>query len=73
MFFSLIQALKGWRPDVILLTVPGLPVCIPAALLGGIYGSPVILNLQDILPDAAVHVGLISNQKIIKILNLPCR
>ena len=68
MFFSLIQALKGWRPDVILLTVPGLPVCIPAALLGGIYGSPVILNLQDILPDAAVHVGLISNQKIIKIL-----
>ena len=68
MFFSLIQALKGWRPDVILLTVPGLPVCIPAALLGGIYGSPVILNLQDILPDAAVHVGLISNQKLIKIL-----
>lgn len=68
MFFSLIQALKGWRPDVILLTVPGLPVCIPAALLGGIYGSPVILNLQDILPDAAVHVGLISNEKLIKVL-----
>ena len=68
MFFSLIQALKGWRPDVILLTVPGLPVCIPAALLGGIYDSPVILNLQDILPDAAVHVGLISNQRLIKIL-----
>lgn len=68
MFFSLIQALKGWRPDVILLTVPGLPVCIPAALLGGIYGSPVILNLQDILPDAAVHVGLISNVKVIEIL-----
>ena len=68
MFFSLIQALKGWRPDVILLTVPGLPVCIPAALLGGIYGSPVILNLQDILPDAAVHVGLISNKKLITIL-----
>ena len=68
MFFSLIQALKGWRPDVILLTVPGLPVCIPAALLGGIYGSPVILNLQDILPDAAVHVGLISNEKMIRVL-----
>lgn len=68
MFFSLIQALKGWRPDVILLTVPGLPVCIPAALLGGIYGSPVILNLQDILPDAAVHVGLISNKKVIRVL-----
>jgi colanic acid biosynthesis glycosyl transferase WcaI len=65
---SLIQALKGWRPDVILLTVPGLPVCIPAALIGGIYGSPVVLNLQDILPDAAVHVGLINNDKLIKAL-----
>jgi colanic acid biosynthesis glycosyl transferase WcaI len=67
-FFSLIQALKGWRPDVILLTVPGLPVCIPAALLGNLYDSPVVLNLQDILPDAAVHVGLINNEKLIKIL-----
>ncbi|MBE9166163.1 glycosyltransferase family 4 protein [Pleurocapsales cyanobacterium LEGE 06147] len=67
-FFSLIQALKGWRPDVILLTVPGLPVCIPAALLGNLYDSPVVLNLQDILPDAAVQVGLINNEKLIKIL-----
>jgi colanic acid biosynthesis glycosyl transferase WcaI len=67
-FSSLLQALKGWRPDVILLTVPGLPVCIPAALLGILYDSPVVLNLQDILPDAAVHVGLINNEKLITVL-----
>ena len=30
---SFFQALRGWRPDVILLTVPPLPVCLPAALL----------------------------------------
>ncbi|AFZ36585.1 glycosyl transferase group 1 [Stanieria cyanosphaera PCC 7437] len=65
---SLIQALNGWRPDVILLTVPGLPVCVPAAIVSGIYGSPIVLNLQDILPDAAVHVGLINNQTMIKVL-----
>jgi colanic acid biosynthesis glycosyl transferase WcaI len=65
---SMFQALRGWRPDVILLTIPGLPVSIPATILGGIYNCPVVLNLQDILPDAAVHVGLIKNQKVIKVL-----
>jgi colanic acid biosynthesis glycosyl transferase WcaI len=65
---SVIQALFGYRPDVILLTVPGLPVCLPAAALGGFYRAPVILNLQDILPDAAVHVGMISNPKVINLL-----
>lgn len=69
MIFSFLQGLGGWRPDVILLTVPGLPVCIPASILGWIYGCPVVLNLQDILPDAAVHVGLITNQRLIKILS----
>jgi colanic acid biosynthesis glycosyl transferase WcaI len=65
---SLIQAFNGWRPDIILLTVPGLPVCVPATIVSGIYNSPIVLNLQDILPDAAFHVGLIKNQKMIKVL-----
>jgi colanic acid biosynthesis glycosyl transferase WcaI len=67
MGLSFIQALNGWKPDVILLTIPGLPVCLPAALVGWIYRVPIVLNLQDILPDAAVHVGLITNPKLIKI------
>lgn len=67
MFLSFFQGLQGWRPDVIFLTVPGLPVSIPAAILGWIYHSPIILNLQDILPDAAVHVGLIRNSKVIQV------
>ena len=61
------QGIKPWKPDLIFLTVPGLPVCLPASVLSKIYGCPVILNLQDILPDAAVHVGLLSNQKVIKV------
>lgn len=64
---SFIQALRGWKPDVILLTVPPLPVCIPAALLGFLYSRPVVLNLQDILPEAAVHVGLLTNKFAIKV------
>ncbi len=65
---SMMQALRSWRPDVILLTIPGLPVALPATLLGKMYNCPVVLNLQDILPDAAVHVGLMKNQKVIEIL-----
>jgi colanic acid biosynthesis glycosyl transferase WcaI len=64
---SLTQALRGWRPDAILLTVPPLPVSVPAALLGWFYSCPVVLNLQDILPDAAVHVGLLTNKKAIRV------
>ncbi len=64
---SIVNALLGKRPDVILLTVPPLPVSIPAALLGWLHRAPVVLNVQDILPDAAVHVGLLKNPKLIRI------
>ncbi|MEA5568749.1 glycosyltransferase family 4 protein [Anabaena sp. UHCC 0399] len=63
-------ALFGWRPDVILSTSPSLPVCVPAALLGWLRGCPVVLNLQDILPEAAIHVGLLKNKWLIKIFSV---
>lgn len=65
---SFFQALRGWRPDVILLTVPPLPVSVPAALLGLIYNCPIVLNVQDILPEAAIHVGLLKSKTMIRIL-----
>ncbi|MEH2348888.1 MAG: glycosyltransferase family 4 protein [Nostoc sp.] len=67
-FTSLPQALKGERPDAILLTVPPLLVCLPATLIGWLYNCPVVLNVQDILPEAAVRVGLIKNKLMIKAL-----
>ncbi|MEJ6483122.1 glycosyltransferase family 4 protein [Nostoc punctiforme UO1] len=67
-FTSLPQALKGERPDVILLTIPPLLVCLPATLIGWLYNCPVVLNVQDILPEAAVRVGLIKNKLMIKAL-----
>lgn len=63
-------ALFGWRPDVILSTSPSLPVCVPAALLGWLRACPVVLNLQDILPEAAIHVGLLKNKWLIKIFSV---
>lgn len=67
-FTSIPQALNGWRPDVILLTVPPLMVSLPAALLGCLYDCPVVLNVQDILPEAAIRVGLIRNKWMIRAL-----
>ncbi|WP_204105991.1 MULTISPECIES: glycosyltransferase family 4 protein [Spirulina sp. CCY15215] len=66
-FFQALFAQYNRRPDILILTVPGLPVGIPASILGWIYKCPTILNLQDILPDAAVHVGLLTSKTAIKI------
>lgn len=63
---SFIKALQGWRPDVILNTSPSLPVAAPVALLKLIYRCPTVLNLQDILPEAAVQTGLISHPLAIR-------
>lgn len=62
---SFLQALRGWRPDIILFTSPSLPASVPVALLGQIYRCPTVLNLQDILPEAAVQTGLITSPKAI--------
>lgn len=67
---SFVPALFGWRPDVILSTSPSLPSCVPVALLGWLRACPVILNLQDILPEAAVHVGLLKNKLLIQLFRL---
>lgn len=69
-FTSFMPALFGWRPDVILSTSPSLPVCLPATLLGWLHRCPVVLNLQDILPEAAVHVGLLKNKSLIRVFSI---
>ena len=69
-FTSLPQALNGWRPDVILLTVPPLLVTLPAIFLGWFYHCPVVLNVQDILPEAAIKTGLLKNKFMIRTLEV---
>lgn len=65
---SLAQALRGPRPDVILMTSPPLPVVLPAVLLSHLYSCPIVLNLQDILPDAAIRLGLLNNKLLTRLL-----
>lgn len=67
---SFVKALQGWRPDIILHASPSLPVSIPVALLKLLYRCPTVLNLQDILPEAAVKTGLIRNRFAIKLFEI---
>ncbi|MEO1589999.1 MAG: glycosyltransferase family 4 protein [Cyanobacteria bacterium J06632_22] len=67
---SLFQALKGWRPDVILSTSPSLPASVPVAVVKTLFSCPVVLSLQDILPEAAVQTGLITNKVAIRAFEL---
>lgn len=64
---SMWAAFWGWKPDVILYTSPPLPVSIAVALLSLWYQCPTVLNLQDILPEAAIYVGLVSNPLSIQV------
>lgn len=56
---SLMQALNGWRPDVIFATEPPLLVCVPVALYAWANRCPFVLNVQDIVSEAAVRVNLL--------------
>ncbi|MFN6558650.1 MAG: glycosyltransferase family 4 protein [Nostoc sp. ChiSLP01] len=67
-FTSLPLAFKGDRPDAIILTVPPLLGILPATILSYLYNCPLILNVQDILPEAAVRVGLLKNKWMIRTL-----
>ncbi|MEH1874228.1 glycosyltransferase family 4 protein [Nostoc sp.] len=67
-FTSLPQAFKGEHPDVIILTVPPLFGTLPVTLFGWLYNCPVVLNVQDILPEAAVRIGLLKNKWMIRTL-----
>lgn len=64
---SFLQALRGWKPDIILFTSPSLPASLPVALLKLINRCPTVLNLQDILPEAAVQTGLLTNRFAIRV------
>jgi colanic acid biosynthesis glycosyl transferase WcaI len=61
MAFSFVQALRGWKPDIILNTSPSLPAAVPVAVLKALYRCPTVLNLQDILPEAAIQTGLLTH------------
>ncbi|MBN6829252.1 glycosyltransferase, partial [Micrococcus luteus] len=51
------------RPDVVVATVPALPVVVPGVVLSRLWRRPLVLEMRDAWPDlaheAGVHQGLL--------------
>ncbi len=65
MITSMVQAFNGWRPDIIFATVPPLLVSVPVGVYAGVRRCPVILNIQDIVSEAALRVKLVNPDGIV--------
>ncbi|MDJ1182984.1 glycosyltransferase family 4 protein [Roseofilum casamattae] len=65
MLSSVVQAFRGWRPDIVFATIPPLPISIPVSFFSYFRGCPTILNLQDIVSEAAVRVGLLKRESML--------
>ncbi len=56
---SLWQAFNGWKPEIIFATTPPILISLPVSFYGLFSNSSVVLNIQDIVSEAAVRVGLV--------------
>jgi len=53
------------RADVVLAMSPPLTLGLTGWLVGLVRGAPLVFNVQDIFPDAAVRTGAITNRRVI--------
>ncbi|MBI4934930.1 MAG: glycosyltransferase family 4 protein [Actinobacteria bacterium] len=57
---------RARRPDVVVVESPPLFVAVPALLYGALIRRPVVVNVADLWPDAAVAVGAVSDGRILR-------
>lgn len=55
------------RADVVLAMSPPLTLGLTGWLVGVVRGAPLVFNVQDIFPDAAVRSGAIRNRRVISL------
>jgi len=53
------------RPDVVFVMSPPLPLGVSGWLAAVLRRRPLVFNIQDVFPDAAVEVGAITNRRVI--------
>ena len=54
------------RPDVVLAMSPPLPIGLAGLAVARLRRAPLVFNIQDIFPDVAVELGLLTNPTIIR-------
>lgn len=70
--FSLLAAIAGVRAggwlrkaDVVLAMSPPLTLGLTGRLVGLTHRAPLVFNIQDVFPDAAVQTGALTNRRLI--------
>jgi colanic acid biosynthesis glycosyl transferase WcaI len=65
---SFLRALTGRKPDLIYAVSPPLGLGLTAATLGRLWRVPFIFDVMDLQPDAAVELGMMQGQALLKFL-----
>lgn len=64
---GLAALLSRSEPDVVLAMSPPLTLGTAAVAIGKMRRVPVVFNIQDVFPDVAVELGMLTNPKVIKV------
>lgn len=64
---SLIRAMAAKRPDVVMVMSPPLPLGAAGWLAARFHRVPFVFNIQDVFPDVAVELGVITNERVIAV------
>ncbi|WP_369140795.1 glycosyltransferase family 4 protein [Modestobacter versicolor] len=62
---SVLAALRTPRPDVIVATCSPLQLGASAAVLGALWRRPFLFHLQDLLPESATEIGMMTDRRIV--------
>ncbi len=55
------------RPDAVMVMSPPLPLGVSGWLAAAVRGVPFVFNIQDVFPDVAVELGVITNPTVIAV------
>lgn len=56
------------RPDLLMVVSPPLALGLIGAFISRIWRIPYVFHVEDVQPDAAVDLGMLENQRILKLL-----
>jgi colanic acid biosynthesis glycosyl transferase WcaI len=63
---SALAAATPTRPDAVLAMSPPLPIGLAGLAVARLRRAPFVFNIQDVFPDVAVELGLLTNRHVIR-------
>jgi colanic acid biosynthesis glycosyl transferase WcaI len=63
---SMLAAVTPERPDAVLAMSPPLPIGLAGMAVARLRRAPFVFNIQDVFPDVAVELGLLTNERVIR-------